>query len=89
MTVVCLAVAVAAAGVMAGDAGAVTVISASESPTFSETGGGITAGTINSVDDMEINVTIMVCKIRRVGIIIQVSGLLCFPKYIILKYKNK
>ena len=75
MTVVCLAAAVAGAaagvvagvvagdaGAVAGDAGAVTVISASESPTFSETGGGITAGTINSVDDMEINVTIMVCK---------------------------
>ena len=75
MTVVCLAAAGAGAvagvvagvvagdaGAVAGDAGAVTVISASESPTFSETGGGITAGTINSVDDMDV--TIMVCKIR-------------------------
>lgn len=67
-------VAVAAvAGVARGVAG-VTVNSVSASLTFSETGGGITTGTINSVDDMENNVMLMVCKIRSSGIIIRVVG---------------
>ena len=79
MTVVDFAGGVA---VVAGDAGAVTVISASDSPVLSEMDCVGAAGAIDSAStDIYNSVTIMVCKIRRVGIIIRGVGLICFTKY--------
>ena len=69
MTVVCLvAVAGGVAAVVAGDAGAVTVISASGSPVFSEMDCAGAAGAIDCAStDIYNSVTIMVCKIRSAG----------------------